>query len=253
MPRRRNLSEKAPRKSRSSKLSREEIARREAKYASLYSDKDYQLIAEALGVFPSHVERLSKVFEDAARWYRLEVGSPPRRPRTKPSDVRKKLLQISKAATRLLGHLGVADADDAAEGRGDREIFDALVLAYEDASEDDFLRSIQAIALLPQIVASACAAIDIRGRAIQARRDSVDVGELGGLKTYDGNRPLNQWVSAMLGIYKALTRVDPFSPLKYGRGSQLCLFLDAASRPLKIEQAPSQWRERVKALARRHV
>lgn len=253
MPQRRNLSEKAARKSRSPKLSREEIARRASKYASRYSDNDYELIAEALGVLPSRVKRHSEAFEGAARWYRLEVGSPPRRPSTKPSDVRKKLLQISKAATRLLGHLGVADANDAAEGPADREIFDALVLAYEDASEDDCLRSIQAIAVLPQIVASACAAIDIRGRATQAARDSFDFGESRGLKTYDGNRPLNQWVSAMLGIYNALTGVDPFSTLKYGRGSKLCSFLDAAGRPLKIEQTPSQWRERVKALARRHV
>jgi len=249
MPRRRNLSEKAPRKSRSSKLSREEIARRASKYASRYSDNDYELIAEALGVFPSKVKPHAEAFEGAARWYFLALRNPRRRSGMRPSDIQRRLLQISRAADRLLLHLG-ADLKSASDGPGCREIFSALMLAGEPASEDVVSRSMGAVARLIEIVASVRAVEEIRDRSRRAMDDVSDMSALTVPKGYRGDLALNAWTICLLDIHKRLKGVDVLVPLRYRTGSELYAFLEAAGRPLGIEQTRSNWRDRVKTIVR---
>ena len=77
------------------------------------------------------VKKQAKLFEQAARWYRLDLA---RLDRTAPSELRRKLDQIAKSGRRLLKNLGILDLNEAVDGPGDPEIFDALTLLGEGNS-----------------------------------------------------------------------------------------------------------------------
>ncbi len=70
----------------------------------------------------------ARLFEAAALWHRLDCNAPDR---TAPSILCRKLDQIAKNARRLLKSLGVVDIDEAADGPGDPEILDAMILLGE--------------------------------------------------------------------------------------------------------------------------
>jgi hypothetical protein len=99
---------------------------------SIYMHSDFERIATAIGTAVEPVVNLKAQFEAAFLWFRLDKRRP-RRPA--PSKQREKLTQVAKSARRLLKSLGINDPDEAADGPGDRQIFEALVLIGErDAS-----------------------------------------------------------------------------------------------------------------------
>src|SRR5437868_5063753 len=93
-----------------------------------YEQTNFEQIAAAIGVQVEQVAKHGNVFEEAARWYGLARRRPTR---TTPSELRRKLDGVAKSARRLLRSLGVNGPDDAADGAGDREILNALVLTGE--------------------------------------------------------------------------------------------------------------------------
>ena len=93
-----------------------------------YGQDNFEEIAAAIGVQVEDIRKHAKLFEGAARWYRLDRA---RLERTAPSSLRRKLDQIAKSARRLLKNLSVVALDEAADGPGDPEILDALILVGE--------------------------------------------------------------------------------------------------------------------------
>jgi len=219
------------------------------KFVSRYSDKDFELIADSLGLLPERVRHLGRCFEAAAHWYFQDIPDPRLRRRSKPSDLQRKLLQIADSADRLLAHLGVADLNDAVDGPVCGEIFDALILADEHGTEDEVARSTAAIAQLLDNLRSVCAIAEIRGRAYQGARDVTEMSRLVVPKGFQGDRALNEWTIFMLGIYEHLTGIEAHLPLSRGAGTKLYAFLEAASLPLDLKHAQN-WRNRVKTIVR---
>lgn len=228
------------------KLPREEIHRREFKYASRYTDEDFELIAAAIGDPISRVRHQAPCFEEAARWYHLARRNPRSRNSVRPSVIQRRLTQIADTAERLLLYLGVPDGS----GAEHQAIFDALVFATEDADEDKITRSTVALERFREILASVCAAAEVHGRARQAARDVSDLSKLVVPIGYQGDQALNLWVAWILPVHRHLTGADVRLPLRRGESARLWAFLSAAGRPLGIVQSQSQWRDRVKTIVR---
>ena len=245
---------KRPGKTNTSGQSCKRIEQREKsrswKFVSRYSDKDYERIAEALGLLPARVKHQAKCFEAAAHWYYLDSRNPRLRRCSKPSDLQRKLQQIADTADRLLAHLGVTDTKDAADGPECWEIFDALMLADEHGTEDEVTRSIAAIAQRLDHFTLVCAIAEIRGRAYQGARDVSEMSALVVPKGFQGERALNDWTTSMLAIHEHLTEVKAHSSLPRGEGAKLYAFLEAAGRPLGLKHTRSNWRNRVKTIVR---
>jgi hypothetical protein len=131
-----------------------------------YEQENFDQIATALGIEVGQIAKHSSQFETAALWYRLD-GRRPRR--VAPSKVREKLDRVAKSARRLLKSLGVSDADEAADGPGDHDIFKALVLVGE-VNEDPVTAATRRIARLQEIVEGVMAAVE--SSAAQKRHPS---------------------------------------------------------------------------------
>jgi hypothetical protein len=113
-----------------------------------YSEKHFERIAAAIGVGAADVRQYRSEFEEAARWYRLNIppakreGGPTlelrnkrpekskesselRKQRSKKpktiSQLRKKANQVEAAARKLLVHLGVSCHSEAPDGPGEKE------------------------------------------------------------------------------------------------------------------------------------
>src|SRR4051794_30100164 len=95
-----------------------------------YEQENYEQIATAIGMEVGQIAKHKSRFEAAATWYRLDRRRPTR---IAPSKTREKLNQIAKAARRLLTSLAVNDPDEAADGPGDPEILNALLLGEPNA------------------------------------------------------------------------------------------------------------------------
>src|SRR5262245_26002416 len=105
-------------------LTREEVRTRSERNASKYTAKDFEEIADALGLLPARVKQEARSFESVARWYFLDRRAPNR---ARPTDIRKQVLKIRDAADRLLIHLGIDNPAEASDGPGDPEVFAALM------------------------------------------------------------------------------------------------------------------------------
>ena len=197
------------------------------------------------------VKQRSSCFEAAARWYFSDLREPKR---ARPTALHKRFLQIRDAADRLLAHLGIDSPEDAADGPGDPYIFDELIMATDDGTEDDVAEATEKVARLSVLLSEALSAAgELRIRAQQAADDVVDIGKLTVPKGFPGDRALNSWTWRMLVVHKLLTGQNALSPLQLGQGIRLYRFLAAAGRPLGIEQSQSQWKERVKTIITSHT
>jgi len=241
--------EKRPKASRGSKVSADEVARRASRTPVRYARKDYEAIADALGVGPEMVMHDADAFEDAARWFFLDQRGRSQQSKLRPSEIERKLKQIAAAANRLLSLLE-ADVDSAPDGPGCREIFDALIFADELESEDVVAQSMAEIAKLVEVITMVRAAREVRGRSRQAAVDVRAARQITVPQGYRGDEALSNWTARLLEIYQHLTRSNIRKPFKYRNGTKLYAFLDAAARPLGIEQDESQWRDRVKSILR---
>jgi hypothetical protein len=219
----------------------------------IYTNANFEPIATAIGTAVKAVADLEAQFEGAALWFRLDKKRPRR---AAPSKQIEKLTQVGKSARRLLKSLGVNAADEAADGPGDAEIFQALVLTGEP-NENAVLEATRRIGRLMEIVEAVTAAVDFERRAREASIELAVVGKMTVREGHFGNDAVNDWIAAMLGIYRTLTGKEPatsvVAPMRANEGQAagpLIRFLQAAGQPLNIEFSEDAWRSRVRTILR---
>jgi hypothetical protein len=219
--------------------------------STTYTTANFEQIATAIGTTVKPVAALQAQFEAAALWFRLDKGRPKR---LAPSKQHDKLTQVAKSARRLLKSLGIDDPDNAVDGPGDHEIFRALVLAGE-ADENAVLEATRRIGRLVEILEGVAAAGELERRAHQAATELAAVGKLTVREGNPGDDAVNDWIAAMLGIYRALTGKEPATsvgaPTRANEGKAagpLIRFLQAAGQPLNIDFSEDALRSRVRTI-----
>jgi len=170
-----------------------------------YRQSYFEEIAAALGVEVEQIAAHEKRFEAAARWYRLDKARPKR---TAPSILARKVARVAKDARRLLKGLGVNNPDDAADGPGDFEILKALVLLGEP-NEDPVIEATRRIGRLENIVDGVSAAAEIERRAEMAAKEVLKVGKLTVREGNPGDDAVNDWIAAMMELYRTITGKEP--------------------------------------------
>ena len=218
-----------------------------------YDDERCELIAKAIAndFDVSRVVEHRREFQVAAHWYETQSISPKR---MAPHVGRKKLGQISKAARKLLTHLGIDDPADAPDGPGPESIFEALA-GVEGQSEPSVTRATERIGRLVEILDAVDAAKDINSTAEQAAKDVEELGDLTVSKEHQGDVAVNDWIAQMLGLYEAITGKKPATSVGgLGRANEgeasgpLVRFLAAAGKPIGIKYGTDAWRKRVRTV-----
>jgi hypothetical protein len=217
-----------------------------------YERSNFEKIATAIGVEVGQIVKHENLFAAAARWYRLDKERPER---TAPSSLRRKLDTVAKNARRLLKSLGVSDPDEAADGPGDLEILNALVLLGEP-NEDPVIKSTRRIGRLAEIIDGVAAAVEFERRATKAAMEVVDIGKMMVREGNPGDDAVNNWIAAMMSLYSTITGKEPRTsvggPNKPNEGiadGPLIRFLQAAAEPLEeINFAEDAFRSRVRTI-----
>jgi len=171
----------------------------------IYAQANFDQIATAIGIEADQIAKHEKLFEAAALWYRLNKRRPTR---IAPSKLCEKLGQIAKSAHRLLKNLGIDHPDEAADGPGDREILAALLLIGE-TSEDPVLEATRRIGRLVAIIDGVAAATELDCRAKKAGIEIAEVGKLAVREGNTGDDAVNDWVAAMMSLYRTITGKEP--------------------------------------------
>jgi hypothetical protein len=216
-----------------------------------YEQSNFEQIADAIGVDVGQVVKHGNQFEAAALWYRLSKRRPAR---IAPSKLRNKLDRVAKNAVRLLTSLGVKDPDEAADGPSDPEILRALVLLGEP-SEDPVIQATQRMGRLVEVIHGVAAAAELERRADQAAVEVAEVGRLTVRQGNTGDDAINDWIAAMMGLYRATTGQEPATSVgAFGQRNEgiatgpLIRFLAAAGKPPGIELSEDAWRSRVRTI-----
>jgi len=170
-----------------------------------YVDANFEQIAAAIGIEVMHIATHENLFEAAALWYRLNRRRPTR---VAPSNLRRKLDQVAKSACRLLKNLGVNDPDAAADGPGDRDILNALVLVREP-TEDRVIEATRRIGRLLEVIHGTAAAAELDRRAKTASTEVAQLGKLTVQEGDPGDDAVNDWIGAMMGLYRQITGKEP--------------------------------------------
>jgi hypothetical protein len=218
-----------------------------------YEQSNFEQVAEAINVKVGQIAKHENLFEEAARWYRLDKRRPRR---TAPSSLRRKVDQVAKDARRLLKSLGVNSPDEA-DGPGDPEIRNALVFLGEP-NEDSVIEGTRRIGRFIEIIDGVAAAAEFERRAKKAATEVTRVGKLTVLEGNPGDDAINNWIDAMMSIYRKITGKEPRTsvrgPNKPNEGigdGPLIRFLQAAAEPIKeINFAEDAWRSRVRTILR---
>src|SRR5262245_2989063 len=218
---------------------------------STYTHSDFEQIATAIGIAAKQVANLETQFEAAALWFRLDKRRPRR---TAPSKQREKLNRVAKSARRLLESLGINDPNEAADGPADPEVFEALVLVGE-SNANPVLEATQRIGRLVQVIEITAAAAEFDRRAKKAAVEAAEIGKLTVREGNPGDDAVNQWIAAMMGVYRALTGTEPATsvgapgqPNEGIAAGPFIRFLQAAGRPLEIVFSEDAWRSRVRTI-----
>ena len=216
-----------------------------------YEQADFEQVANAIGVDVGQIAEHEKEFETAALWYRLNRRRPTR---VAPSNLLRKLDRVAKSARRLLKNLGVNDPDEAADGSGDRDILNALVLVGEP-NEDPVIEATRRIGRLVEIIDGVAAAAEFDRRAKKAATEIAEVGKLTVQQGHYGNDAVNDWTAAIMSLYRAITGNEPAtsvgppgSPNEGIAAGPLIRFLMSAGNPLGIEFYEDAWRSRVRTV-----
>ena len=170
-----------------------------------YKQANFDQIATAIGMEARHIAKHGNLFEAAAVWYRLNRRGPTR---VAPSNLRRKLDQIAKSARRLLKSLGVNAPDEAADGPGDAEILTALVLVGEP-NADPVIKATRRIGRLVEVSDGVAAAAEFDRRAKKAAVVVADVGKLTVREGNPGDDAVNDWIAAMMGLYRMIPAKSP--------------------------------------------
>jgi hypothetical protein len=225
---------------------------------AIYAHDKFKQIAAAIDMEVEEIAKHAKLFEEAARWYRLDSASPDR---TAPSILRRKLDKIAKSARRLLESLDVVNLDAAVDGPGDPQILDAMIL-LGDSDATPVMEATQRIARLVEITEAVAAAAELSRRAEQAAAEVAEVGKLTVAEGNRGDRAINDWLAVMMSAYRDITGKEPATsvggpptsvdgpdrPDEGMAGGPLIRFLTAAGRPLQIKFSGDAWRSRVRTV-----
>jgi hypothetical protein len=216
-----------------------------------YEQSNCEEIATAIGVGVGQVTRHENQFEAAALWYRLNKRRPTR---IAPSKLRDKLERVAKSARRLITSVGVEEPDKAADGPGDAELLHALVLSGE-SNEDPVIEATRRIGRLVEVIDGVAAAAELEHRANQAVIEVTEVGKLTVRAGNPGDEAVNDWIAAMMCLYRRITGKEPATsvggPERPNEGiaaGPLIRFLEAAGKPLDIEFSEDAWRSRVRMI-----
>ena len=218
---------------------------------ALYTQHDFEQIAAAIGVDVEEITKHAKLFEAAARWYWLDGNRPDR---AAPSSLRRKLDQIAKTGHRLLKSLGVVDLDEAVDGPGDPEIFDALIL-LKGRDPALVVEAAGRIARLVEIMEAVAAAAELSRRAEEAADVTAEIGKLAVEEGNRGDMAINDWVAAMMSVYRTITGKEPATsvgganrPDEGIAAGPLIRFFAASGRPLQLEFSEDAWRSRARTV-----
>ena len=216
-----------------------------------YEQANFEQITNALGMKAEQIVKHKNQFEAAALWYRLDRRGLRR---IVPSKLRGKLHRAAKSARRLLKCLGVDNPDEAADGPGDREILNALVLVGEQ-DPDPVIEATCRIGRLQEILDGVAAAAELERRAKKASTEVAEIGKLT-VRGNPGDDAVNDWIAAMMGLYCKITGKEPATSVGApGRPNQgiaagpLIRFLEAAGKPLGIKFSKDAWRSRVRTIS----
>jgi hypothetical protein len=143
---------------------------------------------------------------------------------------------------------------EAADGPGDREVLAALVLVGE-LTPDPVIEATRRIGRLVEIIDGIVAASELDRRAKKAAAEVAQVGKLTVQEGNLGDDVVNDWIAAMIGLYRLTTGKEPATsvgaPERANEGiaaGPLIRFLEAAGKPLNIEFSEDAWRSRVRTI-----
>jgi hypothetical protein len=244
-----------------------------------YSQKDFERIANAIGVSAADVMQHRSDFEAAARWYRLNVPPAkrqegptfelrnrrskkgkkpselrkkhPKKPKTL-SELRKKATQVEATAKKLLLHLGVRRLSDAPDGPGDRELL-IFLASYGGSSEEEIIKATARIGRLAELIEAIGAAKTLKACASKATQEALHLAYLLP-KGHQGDVAAIGWLADMMSLYKKIRGKDSgFSVRRPGPGrgqptGPFRRFLQAAGEPLEIDLSAASARSRQRAL-----
>jgi hypothetical protein len=215
-----------------------------------YSREDFEQIAAAIRKDVTQVCRHEKRFEAAAMWYRLGQNALKNQ-RTTPFIMRNRMTQIANAARKLLRHLGVWDPAQAPDGPAIAVL--QVLASTDDASEDAIVRATARIGRLVEIFEAADAVRELERRAHMGAEDVVRIGKLTVPKGHQGEAAVNDWIAAMMSIYKQITGNNPGISVgapgrrRWGKAAgPLIRFLEAAGKPIGIQLSPDSFAGRIK-------
>ena len=213
-----------------------------------YSLRDFEQIASAIDTDVADVCRHEKQFEAAATWYRLDRNAPRRQT---PFVMRRRMTQIVNTARRLLKYLEVEEPSQAPDGPG-TAILQALA-STDDGTEDAVVRATARIGRLVEILEAVDAARELERRASMSAEDVMQIGEVTVPKGHQGQVAENEWIAAMMSIYKRITGTDPGvsvgAPGRSATGKvsgPFIRFLEATGNPIGIQLSPDSLAGRIK-------
>jgi hypothetical protein len=202
------------------------------------------------------VLQYEKLLELEAMWLRLGTKQPMGR-RYTPSVMRKRMAGIANAARKLLKQL---EGPDPAQRHNGPELAVLEVLASaDDGDEDTIIRATMRIERLIEILEATEAARELERCAHKSAEDVTQMGKLIVPKGHRGEAAANDWIAAIMSLYKQITGKDPrtsvIAPGRLGEGKAagpLIRFLKAAGKPLGMNYSADSWRGRVEDLRRSH-
>ena len=215
-----------------------------------YSSEDFEQVAAAFHVDVTRVRRHEKQFEAAAMWYRLGQNALKNQ-RAAPFVMRRRMTQIANDARKLLRHLGVWDPAQAPDGPAVAVL--QVLASTDEGTEDEVVRATARIGRLVEIVEAANAVRELERRAQVGAEDVVRIGKLTVPKGHQGKAAVNDWIAAMMSIYKQITGKHPGisvgAPGRRRRGKAagpLIRFLEAAGKPIGIQLSEDSFAGRIK-------
>ena len=223
-----------------------------------YSSEDHERIATAISQNVADILEHKHLFEWAADWYGLDCGLPrdaPRRPRRMPpSKMHDKLQRLAKNARRLMKDLEIKNHGEAADGPGSFELLEILA-AVEEPDEDAVINATRRLGQLATMLDAIEAAMELERRALEAAEDVIAIGKLTVPKGHHGDAPVNNWIAAMMEIYRKITGSEPATSVgRVGQPNEgiasgpFIRFLQTAGEPLGVNHSEDALRSRVRTI-----
>ena len=126
-----------------------------------------------------------------------------------------------------------------------------------ESDENSVVDATRRIGRLVEIIEGIFAVAEFEGLAQKAATEIAEVGRLIVREGNPGDDAINDWLAAMLDIYRRVCGKEPATsvgasnrPNEGIAEGPLIRFLQAAGKPLKIELSEDAWRSRVRTILR---